>query len=151
MEVLRDHHEVHHIPKLGATFVPLGLAQFVQQLPCLVQQLPCLGTSTITKRLAFGSRRKSSLSKLTNEGNLGGGAISGTPAPYCSARQLPCRKLDCGIHALPLGHGSFLKYLRSLPRELRRSMTTIFRCHICNLVWPTTNSSPISCPRMSKN
>ena len=50
-----------------------------------------------------------------------------------------------------VGHGNVLNYLFSLARELRRSMTTIFRCHICNSVWPTTNPSPIFCPRMSKD
>jgi len=50
-----------------------------------------------------------------------------------------------------VGHDNFLKYLFSLARELRYSMTTIFRCHICNSVWPTTNPSPIFCPRMSKD
>jgi hypothetical protein len=51
----------------------------------------------------------------------------------------------------PFGLNNFLKYLFSLARELRRHLTTIFRCHICNSLWPTTNPSPVSCPRMSKD
>ena len=49
------------------------------------------------------------------------------------------------------GHGNFIKYLISLAQELRCYLTTIFRCHICNSRWPTTNPSPISCPRMLKD